>query len=140
MTLGVGFVCLATGVFLAHAVAHVTKRMVISPSGLGALFLLASILLTETALNAIANQVIELSARSRGEAPSLQDFLAAQAFARAVSVLSPHHWGARILSLAFGIFQPGGELPMAIPIAFTVLAVAGGYLWGKKLYLDTFIQ
>jgi len=140
MTLAAAFVCLASGVFFAHALAHVAKRMVVSPSGLGALFLLGSILLTETAASQIAIQVIDLSARSRGTFPTPQDFVAAQAFGRAVSVLSPHHWGARLLSLAFGIFPAGGEWPIAIPAALGALAVIGGYLLGRRLYLDMFIR
>ncbi|TLZ71284.1 MAG: hypothetical protein E6K10_05450 [Methanobacteriota archaeon] len=140
MSLAVGFVSLTTGVFLAHALAHLAKRMVVSPSGLGALFLLSSILLTEFGASTIAFQVLDLSARSRGTSAGFQDFQAAQAFGRVASVLSPHHWGARLLSLAFGVFPAGGELPIVISVALTALAIAAGYLWGKKLYLDAFIQ
>ena len=135
-----GFISLATGVFLAHALAHLAKRMVASPSGLGALFLLGSILLTETAASSIAFQVLDLLARSRGGFTTPQDFLAAQAFGRAISVLSPHHWGARLLSIAFGIFPGGGEFPIVLSAALTALAVTVGYLWGRRLYLDMFIQ
>ena len=140
VALGEGFVCLATGTFLAQVLAHFTKRMTISPAALASLFLLASILLTELSANAIASRVVDMAARSGGRVPTSGDFEAAAAFARAVSVLSPHHWGARVLSIAFGIFRAGGELPMAIPAAFTVLSVTAGYVWGRKLYLDVFIR
>src|SRR2546428_271370 len=58
MALLMAFVALATGVFLAHVVAHVVGRMIVSPSLLGSAFLLASILLTETAANVIGLQFV----------------------------------------------------------------------------------
>jgi len=140
MALGVGFVSLATGVFLAHVLAHYTKRMAISPVSLGSLFLVGSALLTETAANGIASQVILLLSRSRDQFPTPEDFRAALTFAQTVSVLSPYHWGARILSQGFGIFPAGGELLVTIPIALTLLAIVGGYVLGKKLYLDVFTR
>ena len=57
-----------------------------------------------------------------------------------MSVLSPHHWGARILSHGFGIFPPGGEALIAPSVALTVLALVGGYILGKRLYLDIFTR
>ena len=140
VTLGTGFASLSTGAFLAHVLAHYAKRMVISPAGLGSLFLTGSALLTETATNGIASQIVLLLARSRDQFPTPQDFQAALEFARTVSVLSPYHWGARALSQGFGIFPAGGEALVAIPMALTLLAIVGGFVLGKKLYLDVFMK
>ena len=140
MTLSIGFVSLSTGVLLAQVLAHWFKRMIVSPSGLGSLFLLASAVLTESVANGIASQIVLLLVRSRDQFPTPQDFEAALSFARTVSVLSPYHWGARILSQGFGVFPPGGEVLIAIPVALTMLAIVGGYVFGKKLYLDAYIQ
>jgi len=96
--------------------------------------------LTETIANGVAQQIVLLLARSRDQFPSLEDIRAAEAFARGVSVLSPHHWGARILSQGFGIFPPGGEALIAPSVALTLLALVGGYILGKRLYLDIFTR
>ena len=140
MALGTGFVSLCTGVFLAHVIAHYAKRLLISPAGLGTLFIVASMVLTETIANGVVQQIVLLLARSRDQFPSLEDTRAAEAFARGVSVLSPHHWGARILSQGFGVFPPGGEALIAPSVALTLLALVGGYILGKRLYLDIFTR
>src|SRR5207245_240993 len=58
MALLMAFLALATGVFLAHVVAPVLRRMIVCASLLSNAFLLASILLTETAANAIGLQFV----------------------------------------------------------------------------------
>ena len=140
MALGAGFVSLSTGVFLAHVLAHYAKRIVISPAGLGTLFIIGSMLLTELIANGIAFQITLLLARSRDQFPTPEETRAALAFAQTVSVLSPYHWGARILSQGFGIFPAGGEPLIAISVALTLLAIVGGFILGKKLYLDIFTR
>jgi ABC-type transport system involved in multi-copper enzyme maturation permease subunit len=140
MTFGSGFASLATGVFFAHVVARYLGRSVLSPAGWGALCLLLSVVFTEFALNGIGFWALTLVSETRDRPPSTEEFLALADLARTLSVLSPHHWGAHLLSLGFAIFRPGIEIFILIPAAIAVLAVAGGYTIGKKLYLDVFIQ
>jgi len=136
MALLMAFVALATGVFLAHVVAHVVGRMVVSPSVLGSAFLLSSILLTETAASVIGLQFV--AAVSGPQGPTLQDRLAVEQFARAVSILSPQHVGARILSDLFGIYAAWPDIHVVIPVAVLVGVV--GYFFGRRLYLDILVR
>ena len=136
MALVMAFLALATGVFLAHVVAHVVGRMIVSPSVLGSAFLLSSILLTETAANAIGLQFVAATAGPQG--PTLQQVLEVQQFARAISVLSPQHMGARILSDVFGIYAAWPDVHVVIPVAVLVGVV--GYFFGRKLYMDILVR
>jgi len=136
MALLMAFLALATGVFLAHVVAHLVGRMIVSPSVLGSAFLLSSILLTETAANAIGFQFVAALGGPQGPTP--QQVLAVQQFARAISVLSPQHVGARILSDVFGIYAAWPDVHVVIPVAVLVGVV--GYLFGRKLYMDILVR
>ena len=131
------FLALAVGVFLAQGIAHLVGRMVISPTALGAIFLLGSILMTETGLSVIATQIAYIL-KPTGRGLEIADYMAITRFAQSFSVFSPHHVGARILGIAFGITGMWADLHVVLPIA--VLVLAGGYLFGKKLYLDIFVR
>lgn len=131
------FLALAVGVFLAQAIAHLAGRMVISPTALGAIFLLLSILVTETGLSVIGTQIAYIL-RPTGRGLDVADYAAITRFAQSFSVFSPHHVGARILGIAFGITGMWADLHVVVPIA--VLILAGGYVFGKKLYLDIFVR
>jgi ABC-type transport system involved in multi-copper enzyme maturation permease subunit len=135
--LAMSFLALAIGVFLAQALAQVTGRMVVSPTALGAIFLLLSILFTETGLTVIGTQIAYLLRPSPGglSQPTLE---AIAAVARALSVLSPHHMGARIVGIALGITNIWADVHVVLPAA--TLVFAGGYLLGKKIYLDVFVR
>ncbi len=135
--LAMSFLALAVGVFLAQAIAHVAGRMVISPTAMGTIFLLLSILMTETGLTFLGTQVAFLM-RPPGRGFTFADFEAIRSIAQSLSVFSPHHVGARILALAFGITGMWADLHVVVPLA--ALIFAGGYLFGKKLYLDIFIR
>ncbi len=135
--LAMSFLALAVGVFLAQAIAHVAGRMVISPTALGAIFLLLSILMTETGLTFLGTEVAFLM-RPSGNPLTQATFEAIRNTAQSLSVFSPHHVGARILGVAFGITGMWVDLHVIVPLA--VLIFAGGYLFGKKLYLDIFIR
>jgi len=135
--LAMSFLALAVGVFLAQAIAHVAGRMVLSPTALGAIFLLLSILTTESGLTFLGTQVaLILKPASRGL--TFAEYEAIRNVAQSLSVFSPHHVGARILGIAFGITGLWADLHVIVPIA--ALIFAGGYLLGKKLYLDIFIR
>ena len=135
--LAMSFLALAVGVFLAQAIAHMAGRMVISPTALGAIFLLLSILMTETGLTFLGTEVAFLM-RPSGNPLTQATFEAIRNTAQSLSVFSPHHVGARILGVAFGITGMWVDLHVIVPLA--VLIFAGGYLFGKKLYLDIFIR
>src|SRR5438132_5672702 len=131
------FLALAAGVFLAQAIAHVAGRMVISPTALGAIFLLLSILMTESGLTFLGTQVAFLM-RPSGRGSTIADFEAIRNIAQSLSVFSSHHVGARILAIAFRITGMWADLHVIVPLAALILA--RGYLFGKKLYLDIFIR
>ncbi|TLZ75783.1 MAG: hypothetical protein E6K08_07865 [Methanobacteriota archaeon] len=136
MALLMAFLALGTGVFLAHVVAQVAGRMIVSPSLLGSVSLLSSILLTETAANVIGLQFVAALAGPQG--PTRQQVLEVQQFARAISVLSPQHMGARILSDVFGIYAAWPDVHVVIPVAVLVGVV--GYFFGRKLYMDILVR
>jgi len=135
--LAMSFLALAVGVFLAQAIAHVSGRMVVSPTALGGIFLLLSVLFTETGLTVIGTQVAYLLRPSTGGLTG-PTYEAIAAVAKALSVLSPHHVGARVVGIAFGVTNFWADFHVVVPAA--VLVFAGGYLMGKKLYLDIFIR
>jgi len=135
--LAMSFLALAVGVFLAQAIAHMAGRMVVSPTALGAISLLLSVLFTETGLTAIGTQVAYLLRPSAGGLTQ-PAYEAIVAVAKALSVLSPHHVGARIVGIAFGLTNFWADFHVVVPLA--LLVFAGGYLLGKKLYLDIFIR
>src|SRR5438552_2738758 len=135
--LAMSFLALAVGVFLAQALAHVAGRMVISPTAMGTIFLLLSILMTETGLTFLGTQVAFLM-RPSGRGFTIADFEAIRSIAQSLSVFSPHHVGARVLAIAFGITGMWADLHVIVPLA--ALIFRGGYLSGEKLYLDVFIR
>ena len=136
--LAMSFVVLAVGAFLAQWLAQFAGRMMISPAALGAILLLFAILFTETALTFIGDQIAYMMAEIDDRTLTPDDFAQIREAARALSVLSPFHAGGRILAVSFGIVEMWVDLHVVIPI--TAIAVAGGYLFGKKLYLDVFIR
>ena len=138
MAVLMAFLALATGAFLAHVLARSLRRMVVSPTGLGLLFMVFAILLTETVATQIGLQIITMGAQSQGRILTQQDFLSVVATARAISVLSPYHLGAQLLAGAFGIPTGFPDVYVVVPVA--VLVLLGGYLLGRKLYLDLLVQ
>ena len=138
-TFAAGLTSLATGVFFAHVVARYLHRTLLSPTGWGGLCLLLSILFTEASLTAIGTQILVLS-HDRSTGVPIEDFVSMRNVAIALSAFSPHHWGAHLLSLGFGVFPVGNEFAIVIPAAIALGAVIGGYLFGRNLYLDLFIQ
>ncbi len=138
MALLMAFLALATGAFLAHLLARFVRRMVVSPTGLGALFMLFSILLTEMVAGLVGTQLATMAAQSQGRGPTLEEIRSALDLARVLSILSPLHMGAQILAAAFGIGSQFPDVYVIVPVA--VLVLVGGYLMGRKLYLDRLIR
>lgn len=136
MAFAMAAVALSTGVGASLLIARVTGRLAPSPSSLGAAFLLAALFLTETAVATIGTYLAILM--SAGRYPGPATFRAIEDFARTVSVVSPHHMGARILGIGFGITGLWADVHVVVPLAIVVLALA--YVVGKRLYLDLFIQ
>ena len=136
--LAMSFLTIAVGVSLAQWIAHLTGRMIVSPAALGAIFLFLAIVFTETALTAIGTQIVYLSTVTLGGTPGPQEFALVQSIAQGLSVFSPFHVGGRILGLAFGITRMWADLHVVVPVA--ILVVAGGYAFGKKVYLDVFVR
>jgi ABC-type transport system involved in multi-copper enzyme maturation permease subunit len=135
--LAASFVALSAGVFLAQALALVAGRMVIPQAALGAIFLLLAVILTETALNTIGTQIAYIMTPP-GTAVSPETLRAVADIARGLSIFSPHHVGARILGISFGLTRMWADFHLVVPVA--ALIVAGGYWFGKRLYLDVFIR
>lgn len=136
--LAMSFLALATGVFLAQWVAQLVGRMLVSPAGLGALFLFFSIVFTETALTFIGDQIVFLAATSAGTSVPQGALNEVREVARALSVFSPFHVGGRILGILFGITRMWADIHIVLPAAG--LIVAAGYAFGRKVYLDIFVR
>jgi len=136
MAFAMAAVALATGVGASLLIANVTGRLAPSPSSMGALFLIAALLLTETAVSTIGTYLAILM--SAGRFPSPETFEAIEDFARTISVVSPHHMGARVLGIGFGLTSLWSDVHVVVPVALLVIAIA--YVVGKRLYLDLFIK
>jgi ABC-type transport system involved in multi-copper enzyme maturation permease subunit len=134
--LAMSFVALAVGVFLAQGLAQLAGRMVLTPTALGAIFLLLSLMFTETGLTAIGLQIAAFG--HPGGSLSIAEYTAVVNTARSLSVLSPHHVGGRILAIALGLTGLWSDIHVVLPLG--LLAIAGGYWLGKKVYLDIFVR
>jgi uncharacterized membrane protein len=130
------FVALAVGVFLAQGLAQLAGRMVLTPTALGAIFLLLSLVFTEMGLTAIGLQIAAFG--HPGGSLSIAEYNAVVNTARSLSVLSPHHVGGRILAIALGLTGLWSDVHVVLPLG--LLAIAGGYWLGKKVYLDIFVR
>ena len=102
--------------------------------------MILSILFTETSLTVIGTQVLLLAHQGQPTPLSFEDIASVRRIVLPLSVFSPQHWGAHLLSLGFGVFPPGNEFAILVPAAIALLVVIGGYVFGKKLYLDLFFQ
>lgn len=138
MAILMSFLTLATGVFLAQGLAYLTGRMALSPVALGSLFLFFALFFTQTVLNGIGVQLLYLSAAGRGTPPTLEEIWAVDDLARGISVVSPHHIGARLLSILFGLTTMWSDVHVVVPVAVVILVA--GYVFGRKVYLDIFIR
>lgn len=137
MTLFMGLVALATGVFLSLILTHYLGRIAVSPSTMGSLFLLLAVLLTEQVVTTIGDYFLNLSSSGNVYlAPAA--YQAVADFARAISVLSPQHMGARILGDVFGIASLWPDIHVVVPVF--VLVVVGGHVLSRSLYPDLFVR
>ncbi len=137
MTLFMGIVALATGVFLSLILTYYAGRMAVSPSTMGNLFLLLAVLLTELVVTTVGDYFLNLSS-SGNVFPSQAAYDAVANFARAISVLSPQHVGARILGDLFGTSALWPDIHVVVPV-FLVVVVGGGFL-ARRLYPDLFVR
>ncbi len=137
MTLFMGLIALSTGVFLSMLLAHYTKRVAISPSTLGGLFLLMAVLLTEQVVTTVGTYIVA-SGKPLGQFLTPADMQAIEGFAKAISVVSPQHMGARILGDLFGVSSLWPDIHVVLPVF--VIVVAAGYLFAKRIYLDLFVH
>lgn len=132
-----GFVALATGVFLTLVIAHYTRRMSIDPSTMGGLFLLGAVLLTQLVIDTVGQYLLQI-VKPPGQYLSPADREAIDNFARALSVLSPQHMGARILGDLFGVSNLWPDIHVVVPVF--VLVVAAGYWFARRIYMDQFVR
>ncbi len=137
MSLLMGLVALLTGVGLSLVLTRYTKRVLVSPSTLGSLFLLLAVLLTEQVLTSIGDYFLQLS-HGPSSYPTQAEFQAVQGVAQALSVLSPQHMGARILGDLFGIASLWPDIHVVVPV-FVVVVIAAHVL-SKRLYPDLFVS
>ncbi len=137
MSLLMGLVALATGVCLSVIITHLAKQMIVSPSTLGSLFLLLAVLLTEQVVNVIGDYFLSLAGAPNTYPPS-SAYTAVADFARAISVLSPQHMGARILGDLFGVSALWPDVHVVVPVF--VLAVLGAHFLSRRLYPDLFVR
>jgi ABC-type transport system involved in multi-copper enzyme maturation permease subunit len=137
MTLVMGFVALATGVALSLIITHYAGRMAVSPSTLGSLFLLLAVLLTEQVVTTVGDYFLSLS-QNGNSFLNPAAYQAVQDFARAISVLSPQHMGARILGDLFGVSALWPDVHVVVPV-FVLVAVAA-HLLSRRLYPDLFVR
>src|SRR5205807_1493933 len=83
---------------------------------LGGIFLLLSVLFTETGLTVIGTQVAYLLRPSTGGLTQ-PTYEAIVAIAKALSVLSPHHVGARVVGISFGLTNFWADFHVVVPAA-----------------------
>lgn len=137
MSLAMGVVALTTGVGLSVVLTRYAGRIVLSPSSLGSLFLLLAVLLTEQVATGIGDYILIL-ARVPSTWPPSPAYQAVASFARAISVLSPQHMGARILGDLFGVSALWPDVHVVLPV-FLIVAY-GAHVISRNLYPDLFVR
>ncbi len=137
MSLAMGLVALTTGIGVSVVLSHYAGRMVVSPSALGILFLVFAILLTEQVVDGIGTYLLLLVGIPPGW-PVSGPYVALGDFARAISVLSPQHMGARILGDLFGISSLWPDVHVVVPVF--LLVVFAAHTVSRRLYPDVFVR
>ncbi len=131
--LGTTVFILWVGAFLAHVVASVVGRLLLTPSTLAGLFLFLAILLTQTGLSAILFLIIAIAGGiSPGTLQAIHDATGT------VALVSPHHATATVLA---GVLGPSAHFPdvfVVLPVGIAILAY--GYFVGRRIPLDVFIK
>lgn len=123
-----------TGAFLSLGIAHATGRLWVTPPTLAGLLLVGAVLTTQHAIDTAG--VIFLNVSGRG-----YDWPTAQAIwnvAGAVSVVSPHHAIATVLSGLLGPFPHFPDVYVAFPLG--IAAIAYGVYVGGRIPLDVYIR
>ena len=101
------------------------------------LALLASVLLTELVVATVGEYLLQLT-KPVGQYLTPADREAVDGFAKAISVLSPQHMGARILGDLFGVSNLWPDIHVVVPVF--VVVVAAGYWFARRIYLDQFVR
>lgn len=120
--------------FTSHLPTYLFKNIKFSLNRLIIIFTIFAIIFTETVLNFIG-QFYVITSRMGGT--DADKFLEAWSeTAQGLAVLSPYHGWGRILTSMFGFNTGGFDFFLIGPIG--VLLIVGGFMMGKKIYLDVF--
>ena len=126
------------GAFLAHLLAYLTNRLIFTPSVMAGWMLLLAVLTTQQGFNAIGLVLLFFRSSFGGAPITFQDTQSLWATAGGISILSPHHATATVLT---GLLGPAGHFPdiyFALPLG--IIFVFLGFWLGRRVYLDVFIR
>ena len=129
---------LFAGAFLAHILTYFTGRLFLTPSVVAGLMLVLAALSTQQVLNGIG--IVILALRSAfGGGPIMQaDFDNLWSTVGGISVVSPHHATATVLTSILGPDSHFPDVYFAIPLGVALVVL--GYFLARKIYLDIFIR
>lgn len=129
---------LFAGAFLAHILTHFTGRLFLTPSVVAGLMMILAIISTQEVVNGIGSVMLVLKSAFGGAPVTYIDEQNLWNTAGGISVLSPHHATATVLT---GILGPNAHFPdIYIVIPLGLALILGGYFLGRKIYLDVFIR
>jgi len=129
---------LFAGAFLAHILTYFTGRLFLTPSVVAGLMLVFAILSTQQVLNGIGIVVLALKSAFGGASFTQIDLDNLWNTVGGISVVSPHHATATVLTSILGPNSHFPDVYIVIPLGLAL--VAFGYLLARKIYLDTFIR
>jgi ABC-type transport system involved in multi-copper enzyme maturation permease subunit len=134
MTYIISVILLTFSAFASHIPTYLFKNIKFSLNRLIIIFTIFAIVFTETVLDFIGRFYVITSRMSGTEADKFLEGWSETA--QGLAVLSPYHGWGRILTSMFGFNTGGFDFFLIGPLG--LLIIVGGFMMGKKIYLDVF--
>jgi hypothetical protein len=130
------FFIIITGAFGSHIITYLTGKLYLSMNRLIVILMLLYIFLTETMFTAIGQIITGLRNLPVDEGNQLVNNY--KELGQVLGNLSPYHSGGRMVTNSLGHNTGGADI--AVVLLVGLILIIGGYVLGKKIYLDVFIR
>ena len=127
-----------SGAFLAHILAFLRGRLFVTPSVMAGIMLTLAALSTQTVLIAIGSLLLYVRGALGGGYPGWEDYRDLEVTADGISVVSPHHAAATVISGWLGPYNHVPDVYIALPLGIILMVV--GFFVARRIYLDVFIR
>jgi predicted RNA-binding Zn-ribbon protein involved in translation (DUF1610 family)/uncharacterized protein YpmB len=125
-----------TGAFGSHIITFLTGKLYLSMNRLIVIMAILYIFLTETIFTIIGSILSGIRNLTADEADELVKNYSE--LGQALGNLSPYHSGGRMVTNSLGHNTGGADI--AVVLLIGLILIIGGYVLGKKIYLDVFIR